>query len=448
MALNWQHSIANSFLFAKISQIPSFNNILIFDLDGTLITTKSKRVFSKDNNDWEIIHANVISKLKSLTNTLIIIISNQSGLSNDIRINDWKVKIENILKVIPFHIVFASIGHNEFRKPFDGSWLFIKKFLANNNVTGNNNLTNNLTDNNVTDNNNLTNNLTDNNVTSNNNLTNNLTDNNVTDNNLTNNLTDNNVTDNNNNLTNNLTDNNVFDNNLLNNIIFVGDAFGRVYSNDKKNDFSDSDLKFALNCGFKYATPEKFFNYNYIKVDFILTNPILPYYSNNEFNKIMQTITEQIESSKSLIYITIIGYPASGKSYLTKKLLENYDITKNFNIKNNYNICVLNNDTKQKLIKDNCIIINDNTNLTQKIINDNNDYAKNNNLKHLVIKFDYNEHILEFLNAHRTYHYGKYINSITYNVLKKKNDINNFGENVIVIEKIFPEVIGKLKYYV
>jgi bifunctional polynucleotide phosphatase/kinase len=46
----------------------------------------------------------------------------------------------------------------------------------------------------------------------------------------------------------------------LDECIYVGDAAGRKKSKTyKRNDFSDSDYKFALNCQFKFFTPEEFF---------------------------------------------------------------------------------------------------------------------------------------------------------------------------------------------
>ena len=46
----------------------------------------------------------------------------------------------------------------------------------------------------------------------------------------------------------------------LNECIYVGDAAGRKKSKTyKRNDFSDSDYKFAINCQFKFFTPEEFF---------------------------------------------------------------------------------------------------------------------------------------------------------------------------------------------
>ena len=46
----------------------------------------------------------------------------------------------------------------------------------------------------------------------------------------------------------------------LNECIYVGDAAGRKKSKTyKRNDFSDSDHKFAINCKFNFYTPEEFF---------------------------------------------------------------------------------------------------------------------------------------------------------------------------------------------
>ena len=46
----------------------------------------------------------------------------------------------------------------------------------------------------------------------------------------------------------------------LNECIYVGDATGRKNSKKyPKNDFSNSDYKFAINCQFKFFTPKEFF---------------------------------------------------------------------------------------------------------------------------------------------------------------------------------------------
>jgi bifunctional polynucleotide phosphatase/kinase len=60
------------------------SNIALFDLDGTLIKTKSGAKFPKNAMDWEFWHENVIVKLKEITKAgdTIIIITNQAVTSD------------------------------------------------------------------------------------------------------------------------------------------------------------------------------------------------------------------------------------------------------------------------------------------------------------------------------------------------------------------------------
>jgi bifunctional polynucleotide phosphatase/kinase len=41
--------------------------------------------------------------------------------------------------------------------------------------------------------------------------------------------------------------------------MYIGDAAGRPARGNRKKDFNDTDLKFAINIGVKFETPEKFF---------------------------------------------------------------------------------------------------------------------------------------------------------------------------------------------
>ena len=65
-----------------IIQIIFVFQIAGFDMDGTLIVTKSGRVFATDYNDWKIIFNGVSKKLKELINDnyKIIVFSNQAGI--------------------------------------------------------------------------------------------------------------------------------------------------------------------------------------------------------------------------------------------------------------------------------------------------------------------------------------------------------------------------------
>lgn len=100
-----------------------------FDLDSTLIKTKSGRVFPINKDDWQWLNADctttslsVPAKLKQLYDEgfSIIIITNQSKFSIE-----TKIKIENIVKAITFEYeleltILISTSYNKFRKPMPG----------------------------------------------------------------------------------------------------------------------------------------------------------------------------------------------------------------------------------------------------------------------------------------------------------------------------------------
>ena len=97
--------------------------------------------------------------------------------------------------------------------------------------------------------------------------------------------------------------------------IYVGDAAGRKKSNTyKRNDFSDSDYKFAINCQFKFFTPEEFFlneKSEYPKI----TNKMHDYDHNNNDH-----IKYDLSPNNKEVII-LIGSPGSGKSTFTEKFL-------------------------------------------------------------------------------------------------------------------------------
>ncbi|XP_050031324.2 uncharacterized protein F21D5.5 isoform X4 [Dermacentor andersoni] len=100
--------------------------IAAFDLDGTLITTKSGKVFPLNSADWRILLSETEARLHSLVREgyKIVIITNQRGLakshSHEV---DFKSKVERVLKTLAVPAqVYVSIGHGFYRKPAPGIW--------------------------------------------------------------------------------------------------------------------------------------------------------------------------------------------------------------------------------------------------------------------------------------------------------------------------------------
>ena len=108
--------------------------IYAFDLDGTIITTKSGRVFPKDDNDWKFLHGPCISKIQKISsesNAKVVIFSNQAGIHNGtMEADGFKKKIETIVRQISAPLlVFVMTGKNEYRKPLPTVWnLFVRSY--------------------------------------------------------------------------------------------------------------------------------------------------------------------------------------------------------------------------------------------------------------------------------------------------------------------------------
>lgn len=125
--------------------IKQTNKIAGFDLDNTIITTKSGRIHSKDVDDWQFINASEKQQVTSHTtvcSTLkmyydndykIVIISNQKGLVNEKLINRFKEKLDKIAAalMIPFEI-YVSIKDDIYRKPMPTFGLTVYTTLNNN----------------------------------------------------------------------------------------------------------------------------------------------------------------------------------------------------------------------------------------------------------------------------------------------------------------------------
>ena len=182
------------------------NKIASFDLDNTLIKTKSGKIFPVDENDWVFNFDNILEILDQYhkNNYCLIIISNQKNLK-EARLESWITKVKDIINKISLPIkVYASIKDNIYRKPNTGLWNLIKINI------------------------------------------------------------------------------NMIDS------FYCGDAMGR------SNDHSDTDLKFALNIGLNFKSPETVFKNELVKIP-----EIENYFDFNNFFKINNTFNLNNNNNKN-----------------------------------------------------------------------------------------------------------------------------------------------------
>lgn len=91
-----------------------------FDLDGTIILTKSGKKFAKDANDWKFFSNSVGKEMKYYYDNdySLVIVTNQAGLNTEEKLNEWKMKVNNIIKQINLPIkILGSVHHDIYRKP-------------------------------------------------------------------------------------------------------------------------------------------------------------------------------------------------------------------------------------------------------------------------------------------------------------------------------------------
>ncbi len=100
-----------------------------FDLDGTIIFTKSGKKYPIDENDWKP-NNEMIEKMNTIKNYNIVIFTNQKNLTEKLGISKFKIKIENILKLFNKDLnisIIISLEDDYYRKPLTGMFEFINE---------------------------------------------------------------------------------------------------------------------------------------------------------------------------------------------------------------------------------------------------------------------------------------------------------------------------------
>lgn len=122
----WENIDNGDMLIYSFMNVKPAAKIAAFDLDGTLIKTKSGLRFAKNSEDWVLNFSEISQKISDLfkKNYKIVVFTNQGGVKSDQnKVKELKIRIESVLKKIKVPMqVFASTGKNIYRKPAPGMW--------------------------------------------------------------------------------------------------------------------------------------------------------------------------------------------------------------------------------------------------------------------------------------------------------------------------------------
>jgi len=297
-----------------------------FDLDSTIINTKSGKKFPVNNDDWIYFNSNVFDTLQKLSNDgfSLIIITNQKNKKD---ISGFEVKIRNIFKNLEFKC-FVLTKDNQFRKPIPELWRQLN-YKSNNQS------------------------------------------------------------------------------------FYCGDAGGR------KNDFSDTDAKFAKNCGLTFKFPEDIFGvYNENDDDF-------KYGAEEKVNFTYPDLTKKKTKSEKLSIlkngtkdmILLVGPTACGKSTFAEEFKDTHSIVNQDTLKSKKK-CIK--ECNRLILKKSNIII-DNTNSS---IDTRKEYIQKGLDNGYTVRCVYMtcpREIARHNALYRSYknNWTKYISSIVYNIFYK-----------------------------
>lgn len=101
-----------------------------FDIDSTIIVTKSGKKFATGRSDWVFFNAKVPTKLKELhdSGTKIVFFTNQAGIEKEkTDVKTLLGKFEDIINALSIPLqIFISTGNNQYRKPSPEMWKFME----------------------------------------------------------------------------------------------------------------------------------------------------------------------------------------------------------------------------------------------------------------------------------------------------------------------------------
>lgn len=128
----WESKDNGDLMIYTHNECEGREKIAAFDMDGTLIKTKSGKVFPTNCQDWQLLFDTITGELKKLhseENFKIVIFTNQKGIQvAKVDRNEFKKKIEAIVAKLGVPVqAFVSVAGGHYRKPCIGMWEELKE---------------------------------------------------------------------------------------------------------------------------------------------------------------------------------------------------------------------------------------------------------------------------------------------------------------------------------
>ena len=125
LTFTWKQS--GSILIGSTNgQVKSSNKVAGFDIDGTIITTKSGRKFPVDVNDWKVQFSVIPGRLQKLVkeNYKVVFFTNQLGIKKKkLSVGDFQSKIESLVDILNIPVIVLAACESDInRKPCIGMW--------------------------------------------------------------------------------------------------------------------------------------------------------------------------------------------------------------------------------------------------------------------------------------------------------------------------------------
>ncbi|KAJ8948512.1 hypothetical protein NQ318_000052 [Aromia moschata] len=123
---SWSNVDSKELLVYTSEKCKASSKVAAFDIDGTIIKTKSGARFPKNGGDWELNFHDIPRQLARLTEDgfRIVFFTNQSGVGKDPhKIKDFKRKIVNVIEKLGVPVTaLVALGKTIYRKPALGMW--------------------------------------------------------------------------------------------------------------------------------------------------------------------------------------------------------------------------------------------------------------------------------------------------------------------------------------